>query len=255
MRYLCFIGLTLLISCNNEGTTVTPQQDSFKKDGTILNDTTTVTLDTFQKPTKSPVGFYQTTLPCKDCKGIEHTVLFNPDLTYRLEEKSWGKNKQIKWEGRWQPNGGKIWLYKGDTVMHRYAWQGDTLFYLHPDGKTFMLNKPTPASDNKTWSAKGKAGAEFFGVGNEPFWNIEIDEQKAILFHLAEWEKPKSFKAVKPVSFADSMVYSVTSDSATLRVTVYNTFCSDGMSDYIYNNSVRVTYNNQVYNGCGLKYQ
>jgi hypothetical protein len=184
MYFIFFV----LFSCNNEGVT---KQDSIKKDGTILNDTTTVTLDTFQQATKSPGGFYQTMLPCTDCKGIEHTVVFNPDLTFRLEEKSWGKNKQTKIEGRWHPNAGKIWLYKGDTVIARYTWQSDTLVYIHPDGNTFMLQRLKPASDNKTWSAKGKAGLEFYGIGNEPFWKIEIDEQKNHFISIGRLEVSK----------------------------------------------------------------
>jgi uncharacterized membrane protein len=255
MKSLLFIVPFFALSCNNGGDSITSNKKSINNSDDSFADTTTVTLDTFQQNTKRPQGIYQVMLPCTDCKGIEHTVSFNQDLTYRLEENKWGKNEQSKAEGRWQPIDGKIWLYQNDTVKARYTWHGDTLVYLQPEGKTFTMQKLIPVTENAAWQKKEAAGVEFFGVGNEPFWNIEIDEQKKIAFHLADWPQPKQFNAVKPVIYSDSIVYSTQSDSTTLTINVYNKFCSDGMSDFIYSHSVKVVYNGQVYNGCGMLYK
>ncbi len=255
MKNLFFLVPFFIFSCNNATDTITSSKESKNDSSGNFTDTTTVTLDTFQQNTKRPQGIYQVMLPCTGCKGIEHTVSFNADLTFRLEEEKWGINELTKTEGRWKPIDGKIWLYQNDTVKARYSWHGDTLIYLHPDGKNFEMQKPIPITENPAWKKKDAAGVDFFGVGNEPFWNIEIDEQKKIAFHLADWQQPKQFNAVKPVIFSDSIVYKTKSDSATLAITIYNKFCSDGMSDFIYNHSVKVIYNGQVYRGCGMLYK
>jgi uncharacterized membrane protein len=203
------------------------------------------------------MAFTRAYYPVTDCKGIEHTVLFKPDLTYRLQELKLGKKseKPFTVDGNWKPSEDVIWLYKEGVVQARYTWQTDTLVYMNAQtGKRYPMRKLTSALDNNVWRAKKGAGIEFFGVGNEPFWNIEIDEQKTIAFHLAEWAAPLPFAAVKPVVTADSTVYNTANDSATLRVVIYNTFCSDGMSDNIYSSSIKVLYNGQTYRGCGIKY-
>ncbi len=255
MKNLFFLVPFFIFSCNNATDTITSSKESKSDSSSNFTDTTTVTLDTFQQNTKTPQGIYQVMLPCTGCKGIEHTVSFNSDLTYRLEEEKWGVNELKKTRGRWKPIDGKIWLYQNDTVKARYQWHGDTLIYLHPGGINFVMQKPVSITENPAWEKKDAAGVDFFGVGNEPFWNIEIDEQKKIAFHLADWQQPKQFNAVKPIIFSDSIVYKTKSDSATLAITVYNKFCSDGMSDFIYNHSVKVIYNGQVYRGCGMLYK
>jgi len=224
-------------------------------DSTRRNDTTTMTLDTFQQTTKSPIGFYGATLPCANCKGIEHTVFFNPDLTFRLEEARLGTKELTKTEGRWQAVEGKIFLYKNDTVKARYTWQADTLYYLDEADRLFALRTLPAAGNNPSWKERGERGTLFFGTGTEPFWSIEVDKKNGLSFHLAEWKTPKTFKPSVPVTAGDSTVYSSKSDSSSLRVTISSAFCSDGMSDFIYTNKVRVVYNGQVYLGCGLLYK
>ncbi|HEY0057879.1 MAG TPA: copper resistance protein NlpE N-terminal domain-containing protein [Flavisolibacter sp.] len=253
MKYLLPFIAVSLIACND------PSTPAVAKDSTTStgpgNDTTTMTLDTFQTSTKMPNGIYQAILPCSDCKGVEHTVSFNPDLTYRLEENKIGKKAGlVKTAGNWRANQGRVILYKNDTVMARYGWQGDTLQYLKNEGSAFSLRKVSPAADNPAWQKKGQAGVEFYGVGNEPFWNVEVDEEKGISFHLAEWSKPLRLPASPPVIFPDSTVYITGNDSVSLRLVILSEFCSDGMSDYIYTEKIKVLFRGQAYSGCGLQY-
>ncbi|MFN2458852.1 MAG: copper resistance protein NlpE N-terminal domain-containing protein [Chitinophagaceae bacterium] len=247
-----------IISCNDATVTSTIPQDSLAKDSSLHLPNDSIT-DPFVN-TRPPQGIYQVVLPCKDCKGIQHTIAFYPDLTFKLEEEKMGKKEGIiKMDGYWKVAEGIISIHKDQLVRARYAWQGDTLVYIEPSGNRIGLVKLMTATENKVWSDKKKEGLEFFGVGNEPFWNIEIDQEKHITFHLADWPKPVKFKSVKPVVSSDSTVYTTsnttTKDTATLQVTIYNTFCSDGMSDYMYDNKVKVFYKRQVYSGCGILYK
>lgn len=246
----------MLLACNNDSLNSTVEIDTTSTD-TVNYAANTDSMLMNTNTMQPPEGIYQAMLPCTDCKGIEHTVLFKPDLTYRLQEIKLGKKGGAAFTvaGNWKPSEGVLWLYKEGVVQARYTWGTDTLLYMDAQsGKRYPLRKLISALDNDVWRAKGEAGIEFYGVGNEPFWNIEVDEQKNILFHLAEKEAPLSFKAVPPARAGDSTVYNTTTDSVTLRVVVYNTFCSDGMSDYIYSNSVKVVYNGQTYRGCGIRF-
>lgn len=257
MKFSLFLACLLLLSCSdNKGFNYpTHNRDTLNRDTTNY----AITDTTGKAPPKNieaPEGIYQVVLPCPDCKGIEHTVSFNPDLTYHIEELKLGRQSETqKTEGNWKPGDGKIWLYKDSSVKARYVWQGGTLLYLEPSGNAIPMQKLTAVTDNVVWRNKGKEGFEFFGTGNEPFWSIEINEQKSISFQQADWHTALKFTASKPYATPDSIVYSARNDSIALRITIYNTFCTDGMSENIYNNKVKVYYNNQVYNGCGVLYR
>ena len=247
----------LLLACNNDSlnTTVTQTDSSFTDTINYAANPDSLLMAT--NTVKPPEGMYQGILPCEGCKGLEHTIYFKPDLTYRLQETKLGKKGEAPFAvaGTWKPSEGIIWLYKEGVVQARYTWQTDTLVYMDAKtGKRYPLRRLPSALDNDVWRAKGSAGIEFYGVGNEPFWNVEVDDQKSIAFQLADWPGPQQFKPGTPQVAGDSIVYNSANDSATLRVVIYNTFCSDGMSDFVYAQSVKVLYNGQTYRGCGIKY-
>ncbi|HEY0067740.1 MAG TPA: hypothetical protein VGB46_10260 [Flavisolibacter sp.] len=248
-----FMSCMAVTACNSNNSAGEAEivPDSPRHDGTLQQDTEMIIVDTSTaKPvsTRAPEGVYQSTLS----QGRRHTVAFYPDHTYRLEEEQ-GKNT-TRSRGTWKPTNGTIYLYRDQLLAGQYRWRDDTLLYL--SGRTEMpLGKLTSAEQNDVWRKKGGQGLEFFGVGNEPFWNIEVDEQKHIAFHLADWEKPIRFKPSRRVTSGDSIVYNTSNDTATLSLTIYNRFCSDGMSDYIYPNKVKVIFKNQVFEGCGLVYR
>lgn len=205
---------------------------------------------------KAPSGIYQAVFPLDN--KMEQTILFNKDLTYRLQEKYFiGKKDSVSiTEGTWTPSDGFIWLYKDQIVRGRYKWKGDTLQYFSPQmKKNFSMSRLPDATENKAWRNKEKQGVLVFAVGNEPFWNIELNNRDSISFLLAEWEHPLQMKIDSSFTEGDGVAYIAHHDSAQLHVTVFPHFCSDGMSDFIYRNSVKVQYNQQVYSGCGIVYQ
>jgi uncharacterized membrane protein len=254
---IVWIAFLVLASCS--GPTA---NDAYPGPDTTDTDTTNYALNTDSvnltlRNATPPEGFYQVMLPCTNCKGIEHTVLFRPDLSYQIEETVVGSGKTAtKTTGAWKLVEGDIWLYKDSSVVARYTWKRDTLNYIDlKSGVRIPLRHLQSAMDNEAWKDKKKEGIEFFGVGNEPFWNITVDEQKSIDFHKADWPKPLSLKPAKPVVAADSTVYQTRNDTATLRLVIYNRFCSDGMSDNMYNSEIKLVYNNQVFRGCGIRYK
>ncbi len=206
-----------------------------------------------QQKVKNPQGIYRANLPAEN--GVEHTVAFYPNHTFQLQEEH-AKDSVVIIEGNWLPSNGYIWLYKDQVVRARYSWNGDQLQYFNPSAKkNFSMQHLKDAMQNKTWSNKKEEGIVFFGIGNEPFWSIEVNNTDSISFQLSEWQKPVTMKITSSQNIKDSIVYSGQSDSSSLRLTVLPYFCSDGMSDYVYRNKVSVLYNNHIYNGCGMLYQ
>jgi uncharacterized membrane protein len=176
--------------------------------------------------------------------------------SYQLQEKyvTGGKDSIIVTEGTWMPSDGFIWLYKEQVARGKYKWKGDTLQYYSPVlQKNFSMHHLQDAMQNPVW--KNKKGVIVFGIGNEPFWSVELDQQDSISFLLADWNHPVKMKAGSAFNSKDSIGYIAGNDSAHLRVTIFPHFCSDGMSDYVYRNKVRVHYNQKVYNGCAILYK
>jgi uncharacterized membrane protein len=226
-------------------------EDSAQPDGTELNDTAALIPSTTKA---QPIGFYRVMLPCKNCKSIEHTLYVGPNQRYQIEEKRDGKEGIVAQRGKWQWKNNRINIESDRDLNAAYEWHGDTLYYIPANGQSLAMQKLPSASHNDAWKNKGKEGLEFFGVGNEPFWNIKIDEQKSIAFHYADWSKALIFQNVKQTVTADSTTYTAGTDAASLRVIVYPRFCSDGMSDFIYTHQVKIIYDSSVYQGCGIRY-
>lgn len=268
MRFLLLLWVGFCFSCNNAAKPPLLTEDSARPDGTELNDTAPIVLpDTTSAhsakaqpvpiaATKLPEGFYRVQLPCSDCpRPLEHTVYFRRNKTYQMEETSREDPAAIvQTSGSFNPSGGTIWAYKGQIVKARYRWGGDTLYYLLPGNKRVAMQKLPAASENEPWRKKGKEGVAFFAVGNEPFWNLEIRQNEQLAFHLAEWSTPRQFTGASLTTRGDSLVYAVNTDSTSLTATIYNRFCSDGMSDFIYTHTILVNYNGRQLKGCGIRY-
>lgn len=251
MHRLFILLLITCLACNQQARDKGSTIDTLPTDGTELNDSVPLGPDTTIQPvdTPAPRGIYRVVLP----GGSEHTLAFYGDHRYRLEERT-GRKEPQRTEGEWVPTAGDLWLYRQGVVVAKYRRQGDTLLY-QLRGKEYPMEKAMWAMDNDVWRNKGKEGLEFYGAGNEPFWNVEIDEQRAITFHLADWTHPARFPPARPLANGDSLQYNTANDSATLRVVVYHRFCSDGMSDFAYDQQVKVVYNSTVYKGCGLLFK
>ena len=205
---------------------------------------------------KNPFGIYQTRLAYKG--GIQHTISFYKDQTYQLQEKynTAKKDSVVITRGNWSPSDGYIWLYKDQVVNGRYRWKGDTLQYFSPLSKqSFSMQHLTNANENEAWRKKAEMGVSIVGIGNEPFWSIEVMRQDSISLTMPEWKQPLILKISSASSGPDSIAYVAKNDSTHLRVTVFPFFCSDGMSDYVYSNKMRLWFNDKLFEGCGIVYK
>lgn len=225
---------------------------------TVVTKDTVAIPKTRSKPIRDPSGIYQGLLPYDDSSKVEQTIRFYNNHTYRLQEQFRPNKKDsiIITEGTWTPSDGFIWLYKEQLAYGRYKWKGDTLLYFNPKyNKTYAMNKLTDVLDNKVWKNKKAEGILLFGIGNEPFWSIEVNNRDTISFLLSEWKNPVKMKLEQTRTAEDSTIYTAQTDSATIKLIVLPYFCNDGMSDNVYQNKVLVQYNKQMYSGCGVLYK
>jgi uncharacterized membrane protein len=208
------------------------------------------------KKIRNPQGIYQTVLPSEG--RLEQTVAFYPDHSYTLEEKYSANKKDsiVLINGTWMPSDGFIWLYKDQVVRARYQWKGDTLAYYSPlSKKNFSMRQLNDILENPVWQKRKNSDLVFSGIGNEPFWNIEFNDKDTVSLLLSEWNQPLKLKVNSTTRSVDSTVFTAGNDSTHIAVTVYPYFCSDGMSDFVYRNKVKVKYNDQVLNGCGVLFR
>lgn len=104
------------------------------------------------------------------------------------------------------------------------------------------------AADNPHWKKKKYEGVHFIVIGNEPFWNLEFRNNQSIIFLLADWKK--SIEIPVDQSFRPGVKNEINAKDIVLYIIPET--CSDGMSDYTYDYTVRVIYKSTPYQGCGI---
>ncbi|MGZ5191348.1 MAG: copper resistance protein NlpE N-terminal domain-containing protein, partial [Flavisolibacter sp.] len=183
----------------------------------------------------TPFGFYQGMLPCKNCEGIQRTIVFSKNH-FKMEELNWGKSPLAKITvGTWEHSKGKFTLYQNEKVLSTYRLVKDSLINVENNGtripdslsKLYVLFKKNTPPENLSWNKRKSEGIDIIGTGGDPYWSIEIDHQKFIFFKLAASAKPIIVPIEKPVITKDSIVYSIATDGGSmLKIAISSKFCS-----------------------------
>jgi len=262
MKYkwlLFFIaGITLvLFSCkeNNVSSSNATNEDTV----TGENTTGEKIRETIQVADSLVAGAYLGIFPCKDCQGVQQTILLDVNNTYTQEQVTWGKDAEtIRSNGIWRVKDNTVELYENKHLAAVFAIAGDSLFGISiqniplRDSLRYLLSKKEFAGNRPVWKEKKKAGIDFAGLGNEPFWSLEIMKDK-INFRLMDWKKPVTAYITEMEKNDVATIYYLVSGRDEWTVKIYPFLCSDGMSDLVYRNKVEVIYDDVIYNGCGLE--
>jgi len=210
---ICCFALAACGSGPNE-VAVTTTKTADTAHNTLTQVSATNTENSFAKDTESlaappvqmtprPSGVYRFLMPYEQGKKILHTIAFYP-TTYRLQEEYPGrKDSVVITEGTWAASEGFIWLYKDQILRGRYTWKGDTLQYYSPRLKQrFSMTQLSPAAANETWQTKKKEGMLVYGVGNEPFWSVEVSDKDSMVLSMPDWKAPLSVKRLLATSWS-----------------------------------------------------
>ncbi|QDH78343.1 META domain-containing protein [Echinicola soli] len=214
-----------------------------------------------------PTGTFYTVLPCADCPGISYALDLKADSSYSERMVYQERSEQVS------EHSGHL-SFRDDHVlvldkeekegMRLFKIHGDSLQMLDIEGKPiespfadrYFLTKEKPEEFNMKLKEKSFVG--FKARGNEPFWSLEMDFSKQMVFKPMEGE-PLITPIPKPVRPQDvnAVSYRAETEKGTLHVTVFRRKCQDTMSgeEFGYEVNVRVKQGKDSefrdYSGCG----
>jgi uncharacterized membrane protein len=121
----------------------------------------------------------------------------------------------------------------------------DTLEYVEP-GFAELLQK------------KKDSGVDFFALGQEPSWSLNIYRDSLIQFSSFEGLAMNT-PGVEPVTRGDTTTYSATTESGNMTITLVKGACTDIMSGQKFTHHVAVEVKrgkdktSKTFNGCGTQ--
>lgn len=256
----CFGLITLLtLACNNR-TRIPVRQIS---DTTIIDTaftTSQIITEESGTPTSFVPGYYTGILPCNDCHSIQRKILLLPDHQFHLKDEFNGRDAApIETTGIWQTKNDQLQLLVNNQVFKHFAVTNKGLSELSMIGAPSPLYTDTYLSptiigaDNIAWMEKKAAGIDFFALGNEPFWLMEVDKDKQISFLRVDSTAPIVFAYAPPVQENGQYIFNVKKELDSMQVTIKPEFCSDGMSENWYEFRVGVRIGGVSYSGCGVR--
>ena len=211
-------------------------------------------------PTSFGPGFYTGIIPCIDCFSITRKILLLADHQFHFIDVYNGKDAApLETMGRWQTTNDQLQLLVNNQEFKHFAVTNKGLSELSMIGAPAPLYPDTYLSatiigaDNIAWMEKKAAGIDFFALGNEPFWLMEIDKDKQISFLRVDSTAPTVFAYVPPVQQNGQYMFNVKKESDSMQIVIKPEFCSDGMSDNWYEFRVEVKVSGVNYLGCGVK--
>jgi uncharacterized membrane protein len=96
---------------------------------------------------------------------------------------------------------------------------------------------------------------DFWCMGNEPFWQIQISEKENCIDFYNPMEQQRiHFNYKKSENINNTVRYTSVEGKNTIEIQIKKEQCSDGMSEKKYNYSVKVKLNENNYSGCAVKY-
>lgn len=251
--------LVILIACNESAPLpATSEMDTTAID-TVFNvkDFDPEEPDT---PTTFIAGYYTGLIPCKECSNITRKVLLLADHTFHLKDEFNGRDlPPQESEGRWLTTNDQLQLLVNNAVTQRFAVTNKGLKEVNPTGapvpvySNTYLSRTMIGADNRAWMEKKQAGIDFFALGNEPFWLMEIDKEKQISFLMVDSTQPTVFPYVAAIQQNGQYIYNTETPAAGMQIIITPQFCSDGMSDNWYEYKVEARYNGTTYMGCGVR--
>lgn len=251
--------MLVIVACNNPSRVPVPQPtDTITSPDTIFS--TFAAAGESDLPTSFVPGYYTGVIPCNDCLNISRKILFLGDHQFHMKDEFNGRQAvPLEMKGRWQTTNDQLQLLVNNIVTKRFAVTNKGLSELNMAGAPVALYPDTYltrkiiGADNIAWMEKKAAGIDFFALGNEPFWLMEIDRDKQISFLQVDSSQPTVFPYVAAVEQDGQYIYNIQRDSALMQIVITPAFCSDGMSDNWYEYKVALTYKGTNFSGCGVK--
>jgi heat shock protein HslJ/uncharacterized membrane protein len=201
-------------------------------------------------------GTWYGNLPCADCTSISYQITLHEDMSFASSSLYNGKSEEeISQKGKWEViNDSTIEVGEGEGKQQIFNVSAEKLTMLDQQGKPiasdfssqYELNRKPVATNNaarmQADMEKLQDGIDFKAQGNEPFWSVEIDFDKAIHFKSLNHPEELSTPVPKPAQMQDAQGerYRAVTEAGELIVTILKDSCSDSMSGAQFPYKVRV---------------
>ena len=221
-------------------------------------------------------------LPCADCEGIDYTLNLKNDFTFKQKSVYKGKDEELFIDdGEWSFVSDSVILVEGldeskmflvdgkkltmlDEYGNRIKSSDEHKYYLRKDTNDVSeVDKVEPVNEVAETNATSYDdmfinGIDFFAMGNEPFWTLEIDVEKEMRFTTLYDIKLNipSVERQKEQNF-NVNIYHAKTKSGELVVTITRADCEDDMSGEQFNYTVKVEAKSsadnefKTFEGCG----
>ena len=222
------------------------------------------------------VGVFTGKIPCASCEAIVYEVQLNENNTYEqsLTYKGESETPIINKGSYVISNDGIIQLNENANTLNYLKKVPKGLLLLDKNGEMikgalanhYLLTPKETATANKETAGfqqilikKQQEGIDFYAVGNEPFWSLEIDFDKEIHFKTMNGLDFKA-PAIEPNLAQDHNVkrYRSVTESGEIIVQIVQGECSDTMADRKFPYQITVNFKNTTetdysnFEGCGM---
>lgn len=200
-------------------------------------------------------------LPCADCPAIDYYLLIEEDGFTGL---SWYRDRSpdpLEETGRWELRDDTLSIYdEHDGLLKTFLFEDDRLTLLDADRQQisdepadhYVIEKsPEDASIRQRHNEFRDEGVRFLASGNEPFWNIRVDDQGRFSYRSMEREWSTDLQDT-PEPEESSQTYRVETNSDRVTMIVEKTYCRDSMSGFLFTHTVTLQQNGEPdLHGCG----
>ncbi|HRJ85161.1 MAG TPA: META domain-containing protein [Ignavibacteria bacterium] len=196
-------------------------------------------------------GTWQAKLPCADCEYIDYRLVLNADNTYNDQMVYHDKDVMpFMTEGKWTYSDDIVTLNESTGKTQRLRHSNGSLTLLDASGNnvtngtlTKLTREVTEVPVNDRWAAKRDKGIDFIGMGNEPFWNIDLNiEEKTITYSRLGEEGSVIFTDITEAIVMDAPIVTYHGNTAKHEITIEITKeeCTDNMSGEVFPYKVTV---------------
>lgn len=285
MKYFLNFSIAMLLlstfSCNRQRTAIKETPIAELEPAMPVTDTLVTVEPQTPELSDAPIfDEYHGYLPCADCPGIDYKLTLKENGTY---------SESISYSDLtvYQDKSEDIYIYdgnftvSGDTVLLDKGEDAIKYFLIHPQGlllldagkaiieddivekyilkRKSLENEILSISEVALIEKEPENNVEFYAVGGEPDWRLDIDFDSSMSFK--SLASPFALKTPAPIpeKTEDSKIinYYSETESDVLDVTIFEEPCVDDMSGEKFSHKVRVEAKDstvsefKIFTGCG----
>lgn len=149
---------------------------------------------------------------------------------------------------RWLDRGTQVGkVFRAENAEFRF--RGDSATWTRGNQTSECELRPLPAA----WQeevANSRDEVSFMAVGEQPQWLLKITA-KNLFFDVPQEGQQRRLPANEPDYYLDMWTYDIQTREDRMRVQITDGLCRDPQTSEPYPSTVRATWNDQVFRGCG----